>query len=48
MSYDASFKLKVVAFAEENSNVRAAAHFGVNEKQVCCSSAYNLIFVVKQ
>ena len=48
MSYDASFKLKVVAFAEENNNVRAATHFGVNEKQVRCSSAYNLIFVGKK
>ena len=33
-SYDAGFKLKVVAYAEERNNVRAAEHFGVTEKMV--------------
>jgi len=33
-SYDASFKLQVVEFAEQSSNMAAERQFGVCEKQV--------------
>ena len=34
MSYEASFKLKVVKAAEETSNLEAARHFGVDESNI--------------
>ena len=34
MRYDAVFKLKVVKLALQTSNVNAARHYCVNEKQV--------------
>ncbi|KAG7165316.1 Pogo transposable element-like 75, partial [Homarus americanus] len=34
MKYDASFKLKVVAFANSSNNSVAATNYGVNEKMV--------------
>ncbi|KAG1677113.1 Pogo transposable element with KRAB domain [Nymphon striatum] len=34
MAYDASFKLIVIEYAEENNNIKAGQHFDVNEKQV--------------
>lgn len=34
MSYDVSFKLKVVEFAEKKSNCAAEREFGVTEKMV--------------
>ena len=33
-SFDSAFKLKVVEFAEKNSNRCAGKHFGVDEKRV--------------
>lgn len=33
-SYDAAFKLKVVAYAETNTNRGAGRKFGVDEKRV--------------
>ena len=34
MRYDAEFKLKVVELAFQTSNMNAARHYSVNEKQV--------------
>ena len=33
-SYDAAFKLKVIEFAEQNTNRGAARKYGIDEKQV--------------
>ena len=33
--YDAAFKLKVIEFAEQNTNMSAARKYGIDEKLVC-------------